>query len=276
MPGPSPRVDPSARARRPPVRNRIAVPHLFGAWADVSARLRAAPLVILFLDFDGTLVPFTSRPEDAWPTPGARRVLRQLLRTGRLRVIVLSGRRRSDLMRRVGVKGVRYLGLYGWERGAGSSLPPATHLLLAGLRAALALQLGDLHGIHIEDKGYSFSIHFRSAIPASAGRAFEILRRCLRQEAPSLRIVQGDKVWEVVPPQVQSKAAALRACLGAFHPPFLVVYAGDTITDEEAFSVLKSGITIQVGRSRPTRARYRLRNPGEVKLFLVRLAEALS
>ncbi len=275
MPGPSPRANSSARTRRYAARNRVVVPHLLGAWTHVSARARAARLVLLFLDFDGTLVPFAARPEDAWLAPAARRAIRQLVRNRMVRVIILSGRRRSDVMKRVGVKGVRYLGLYGWESGAVSSLPEETQELVARLRTALASQLRDLHGIQMEDKGYSFSIHFRAANPASVGRAFRTLRRCLHEIAPALRIVEGDKVWEIVPPQVGTKAVALRMVLSAIRQPFLVIYAGDTVTDEEAFSMLKSGITIQVGRSRPTHARYRLRSPREVQIFLTRLAEAL-
>ena len=169
MPGPSPRANSSARTRRYAARNRVVVPHLLGAWTHVSARARAARLVLLFLDFDGTLVPFAARPEDAWLAPAARRAIRQLVRNRMVRVIILSGRRRSDVMKRVGVKGVRYLGLYGWESGAVSSLPEETQELVARLRTALASQLRDLHGIQMEDKGYSFSIHFRAANPASVG-----------------------------------------------------------------------------------------------------------
>ena len=275
LPALSPRANPPAGARRYAAHSRI-VPHLFGAWPDVSQHVRDARLVVLFLDFDGTLVPFAARPEDVWLAPAARRAIRQLVRHRMVRVIILSGRRRSDVMKRVAVKGVRYLGLYGWESGAVSSLPEDTQALLARLRTALASQLRELPGIHIENKGYSFSIHFRAANPASAGRAFHILRRGLHEIAPSLRIVEGDKVWEIVPPQVETKAVALRMVLSAIRHPFLVIYAGDTVSDEEAFSLLKSGITIHVGRSRPTHARFRLRSPREAQIFLTRLAEALS
>jgi trehalose 6-phosphate phosphatase len=269
-------ASPSARQRRHAGRNGAVVPQLFGAWTQVFHRVRAARRIVLFLDFDGTLVPFAARPEDAWLAPAARRALRQLVGNRRVRVIVLSGRRRSDVMKRVGVRGVRYLGLYGWESGAVSSLPAESHVLLQKLRTALASRLRALPGIHIEDKRYSFSIHFRAANPASAGRAFRILCRSLREIAPSFRIVEGDKVWEIVPPQVETKAVAIRMVLSAIRRPFLVIYAGDTISDEEAFRVLKSGITIQVGRSRPTNARFRLRSPREAQIFLTRLAEALT
>lgn len=274
MPALSARAIPPPGTRRYASRGRI-VPHLLGAWTRVSPRVRSARLLLLFLDFDGTLVPLAARPEDAWLAPAPRRALRRLVRHRMVRVIILSGRRRSDVMKRVGVKGVRYLGLYGWERGAVSSLPGDTQVLLERIRVALASQLPAFHGIHIEDKGYSFSIHFRAATPASAGRAFRILTRSLREIAPSLRVVEGDKVWEIVPPQVETKAVALRMVLSAIRRPFLVIYAGDTVADEEAFSVLRSGITIQVGRSRPTHARFRLRSPREVHIFLIRLSEAL-
>jgi trehalose-6-phosphatase len=45
---------------------------------------------------------------------------------------------------------------------------------------------------------------------------------------------------------------------------------GDDVTDEDAFEVLEDkglGLVVQEG-SKPTRAKYRLRNPAEVEQFL--------
>ncbi|GJQ15643.1 hypothetical protein GpartN1_g7434.t1 [Galdieria partita] len=53
--------------------------------------------------------------------------------------------------------------------------------------------------------------------------------------------------------------------------PFVPLYFGDDVTDEDAFQVLQgeSGIGIVVTEiSRPTGAKYRLRNPDEVQQFL--------
>jgi trehalose-6-phosphatase len=46
---------------------------------------------------------------------------------------------------------------------------------------------------------------------------------------------------------------------------------GDDVTDERAFAAVPHGLTIRVGRKLLTRARYLLRDPEEVKLFLQEL-----
>ena len=50
---------------------------------------------ILFLDFDGTLVPIQDRPEDVWLDNATRRTLSRLVRSPRFRVWIVTGRRRA-------------------------------------------------------------------------------------------------------------------------------------------------------------------------------------
>ena len=56
--------------------------------------------------------------------------------------------------------------------------------------------------------------------------------------------------------------------------PWLPVFIGDDVTDEDAFSAVaaRNGIGILVAEEpRPTAARYCLRDPDEVRLFLERM-----
>jgi trehalose-phosphatase len=252
------------------------VRHVFAAWEHILRSVRRARVVVFILDYDGTLVPFHARPEDAKLSPATRRVLAQLAAHRKVRMVLLSGRRRTDLVRCVRVKGAKYLGLYGWEGEAAAALPPETQALLENTRLALARQLRRVRGIRIEHKEHTFAVHHRSAAPGAIRRSLAILQKTLKELAPSLRIAEGEKVWEIVPPQVEDKVVASKLILSAIRRPSLVIYVGDTATDEAAFAALKDGITIRVGRPRRTHARYRLRNPREVRKFLVRLSEALQ
>jgi trehalose 6-phosphate phosphatase len=56
---------------------------------------------------------------------------------------------------------------------------------------------------------------------------------------------------------------------------FLPIYVGDDLTDEPAFKVLRKGITVLVGRRRPTNAHFWLKNPSRVSVFLERLERLL-
>jgi trehalose 6-phosphate phosphatase len=269
------RADPGARTTVRASGHKSAVPHLFQDWERICECLRGAKRVALFLDFDGTLVPFADRPGDVRLAPTTRRLLRRLANHPRVCVTILSGRRRADIIERIHIRGVQYLGLYGWERGARPILSGETMALLRVAHRTLAQSLQKYRGVRMEDKEYMFAIHFRGAAAATVRRAFRALRKSLRSLASPLRIVPGEKVWEIVPPQVQGKGAAIRRALQFVAGPSLPIFVGDTLADEEAFAELKKGITIQVGRPRRTFARYRLRNPREVEIFLARLAEAL-
>ncbi len=95
--------------------NRAPQP-LLKHWEEVAARIRKARRVALFLDFDGTLAPVVPMPRDAQIPAATKIILRRLLRNPNVALTVISGRRRKDLMQRAAVAGLRYLGLYGWER----------------------------------------------------------------------------------------------------------------------------------------------------------------
>ena len=112
-------------------------PYLFDCWSQVAERVRLADRLALFLDFDGTLAPFRTRPDEVNLSDSTRRVLKRLGRHSRVGVFILSGRRRVDVENRVGVPGLCYLGLHGWEgpkrlgkkrcgalRKGGASAPP--------------------------------------------------------------------------------------------------------------------------------------------------------
>jgi trehalose-6-phosphatase len=63
-------------------------------------------------------------------------------------------------------------------------------------------------------------------------------------------------------PKSTSKEDAVRALCQRAGKDFEPVYFGDDLTDEDAFRELDGrGITVLVGRQRPSAARYRVENP---------------
>src|SRR5690606_32257850 len=82
------------------------------AFTELAWRLRGrAPA--LFLDFDGTLSPIVDRPDDAAMDEGLRETVRALAEV--CRVVVISGRDRADVERRVDVPGLWYVGSHGFD-----------------------------------------------------------------------------------------------------------------------------------------------------------------
>lgn len=250
--------------------------HLLACWPRLAGRMRRAEHVAVFLDFDGTLVPLRRRPEDVWLDDAARRLLQRLARRSRVTLYLISGRRRADLWRRTRVRGARLLGLHGWER---NGRPPAgirTLRLLRRARVLIESRLMGLSGIWVEDKGFSFAVHYRGAPDGTDRQVRALMQGVVRSFLPELRLLEGMKVLEVLPCEAQGKGAAVRAVLAELPGSPLPVYLGDDTTDEAAFAAIPRGISVCVGRTGRTQARFFLRKPQEVMTFLANLEAGLA
>ena len=259
------------KGKRRGARGRRAAPHLLDRWNRIARRLKSARRVALFLDFDGTLVPFSPRPKDVRLDPETRRILSRLSGRARVRIWIISGRRYADVRRRAGIRSVRYLGLHGWERGDRRGLPGHARIRIEAARQLLSAGLAPFPHIWIEDKGLCLVIHFRRAPASEVQRARPLVGAILKAFDNDLRLMNGNKIWEALSKEVSGKGEAVRGILADLSGSPLVFYLGDDTTDEAAFAALPRGITVRVGRPRATRARFSLRNPKEVRQFLEKL-----
>ena len=245
--------------------------HLLADWPDIARRLRDAPVVALFLDFDGTLTELRPRPEEVALDGAMRHSLKVLARNRRFPIWIISGRRRADLRDRVGVPGLRYLGLHGWETSPGSLLAEETRRLLARANSRMSSRLGAIPGIWIEDKEHAIAIHHRGAARPDACLARDIVYATLRPWASRLRVQHGKAVWEILPREMGDKGAAVRHELACLPGGTLPLYVGDDEVDEPAFQAASEGITVRVGGKARTYARYVLASVTQVRLFLLKL-----
>lgn len=249
---------------------------LFDAWPALARRIRKAKCVLLLLDFDGTLVGFKPRPEEVRLDNSTRRLLSRLARHPRISLVFISGRRRADLRRRVSVQGARYWGLHGWEDVAGKRLSRQTRKAILRARKLLSMKVRGLRGVWIEDKQASFVLHFREASPRDARRARAAAQSALSSTGQPLRTLVGNKIQEFLPAELKGKGVAVKGIAAASPAGTLAVYVGDDTTDEAAFAALRRGLTIHVGYNSHTRARYRVDDPSEVRIFLERLGKLVA
>jgi trehalose-phosphatase len=250
--------------------------HLFHSWSRVARRLRSGRTIALFLDFDGTLTPLRLRPEDVRLDDATRGTLLRLARSPRFRVWVVSGRRRADVRARVGVPGIRYLGLHGWEDRASKRLPDETRQVVSCARNWIGSLLLSTPGIWIEDKGVTFAIHYRSVSEKGVRDARRLLRGVLEALEGSLHVVRGKKVWEVAPREMEDKGVAVKQELSAIGRETVPVYIGDDLMDEPGFDACSSGVTVRVGRVCRSKARYRLSSVAQVHRFLENLGREFA
>jgi trehalose-phosphatase len=255
-------------------RRRREARHVFAHWPDVASRLQAAPRIALFLDFDGTLTRLRRRAEDVWLAEPVRKLLERLNRCECASVHIVSGRRLADVRARVGVPSLIYLGVHGWEREGRKLAEPSRRALDAAKRE-IASAMTAWPGVRMEDKTFSFAVHYRGARASVARQVRPVVEKAVAPRRRQLKILRGKKVFEVLPREMKGKGAAVREALSEMARGTLPVFVGDDVTDEAAFRALPRGLTVRVGSPLGTAARYYLRGPAEVRGFLEKVERSL-
>lgn len=273
-----------------------AATHLSGArartahalpWAlDPDARTRWLAAVAggsagVFLDYDGTLTPIADRPEQATLSAATRGQLVRL--ADRCPVTIVTGRDIGVVRDFVRLDQIGYAGCHGMDIAgpAGSNLRyEAAASLLPVLDAAEAELRSGLRGIPgalVERKRYSVSTHYRLVDPADTA-AVDAVVASVAQRFAALRRERGKKVFELRPDVDWDKGSAVAWLMASLSlDPRAATYIGDDETDEHAFAMLAgAGVPIVVSHDdRPTNARYRVHDPGEVALVLDLLIDAI-
>jgi len=240
--------------------------------------------VAVFLDYDGTLTPIVSRPEDAVLSPDMRETLLEL--ASQCSVALVSGRGLDDVKSLVGIEDIYYAGSHGFEMagpgGFEKENEEASSFLgdLDAAQAYLEERLADVPGSQVERKRFTIAIHYRNVSDEDLEAVDEAVESA-HQRYPRFRRTEGKKVYELQPNIDWNKGRAIEwfmDTLDLAEPDYIPFYVGDDITDEDAFEALRTrGITVVVGEgTRCTRAQYRLEDTGEVKDFIAKLTALLE
>jgi len=234
--------------------------------APVLAQFAASNVLVAF-DFDGTLAPIVPTPAAARMRPQTRRLLAAVAR--RYPCVVLSGRPLDELsarLRRIPIW--HMVGDHGFESpGSLRDLSPRVREWVAHLRERLPAR----RGLVIEEKRHSVTIHYRrvrnkAGVLAAVADAVRGLR--------DARVVGGAQAINLIPSGGPDKGTALQRARRVFACD-TAIYVGDDETDEDAFRSAEPSqlLSIRVGITRPSAARYRLRSQAEVDILLKRLIQ---
>ncbi len=234
-------------------------------------QIKAAPSSVLLLDYDGTLAPFHVDRSRAYPYPGAVSILERIVRSGRTKVIIISGRPILELRTLLApMNNLEMWGTHGLERqlsdgsysrgqvsdeNATSLAEAEEWITAAGLASRAEIKLGGI------------AVHWRGLPPAEA-RSVQVLTRdgwtefAKRSGLKLLHFEAGLELRVSHP----DKGDAVRSILADLEPSVPIAYLGDDLTDEDAFHVLSGhGLTVLVKADyRESIADVRIRPPHEL------------
>jgi trehalose 6-phosphate synthase/phosphatase len=207
---------------------------------------------LIFLDYDGTLVPFASQPNLAVPDEDLLALLRDLASHEKNSVFLSSGRDRDTLQRWFDGVRLNLVAEHGaWVRHRGSDwrlLKPLGSAWKARLLPILQAHASQIAGALVEEKEFSVAFHYRRCDPElGAQRAKQLIHELTQFTANfDVQVLEGKKVVEVRNAGVNKGTAAAQIATELAHDFILAV--GDDETDEDLFRALPaSANSIRVG-----------------------------
>lgn len=255
---------------------------LRGHWEYFKDRIANSPRVCVLSDFDGTLVELEARPDLPQLTGPGRDVLERLLRTGRAAVGIVSGRSLGDLVGRIGLTGIWYVGNHGYElrdpQGREQRLYEQEQVrYLEEVGGKLRGALGEIPGLLLENKGPILAVHFRNVASEDIGAVERGFFKEMERHRHLLMVSRGHHVLEARLRSGANKGRAVSRIRHDLPAGTLVLYFGDDLTDRDAFRELKGvGVSVEVGGGDSSLADFTLPNPHAVLTALSEIASQLE
>jgi trehalose 6-phosphate phosphatase len=224
--------------------------------ARLLAPLKADPRrSAVVCDIDGTLAPIVGTPDGATVPKATLRVLERLSREYGL-VACVTGRPAAEARRLVPIETVAISGNHGlevWRDGAVHLAPQAAKHLDAIRHGLVVVQNDGLLpelGCHVEDKGITFSVHFRNSPRADHARRYLEAQIVPQMERAGLSASFGRMVLEVRPPVPLDKGSAVKRLRGRRRITGLL-FCGDDRSDIDAFREATVRIAVRSDEAPP-------------------------
>jgi trehalose 6-phosphate synthase/phosphatase len=235
---------------------------------------------ILFLDYDGTLVPMAPFFWMARPDDELLSLLSALASKPNTKVVVVTSRSRTSIESMLG--GVKNIDMAaengGWIYMDGRWVQGVSNVDTSWKQEVIKVLTAFTKrtpGSYVEEKDFSVTWHYRN-VPGELGsaRANELMDLLSRFIAvhPNLAVVKAPMAIEVRLAGLSKSRAAMN-WLSRGNYDFIFA-AGDSGDDEDLFASLPQGsVTVKVGYG-PSKAKYYVPSPNELRQVLEKLAEA--
>jgi len=235
------------------------------------------PRLLVALDFDGTLAPEVDDPETARAIPEARAAVLALLELSGTRVALISGRSLSSLEQVADLPDtVLLVGSHGVEirldhPGDAVSLDTTELQRVMVLNEVLGEVADSFDQVWLETKPAGFALHTRLASDHNSRVAHLVALSEATAELDNLTVRRGKDVLEFSV-RGTTKGDALEH-LRTYTDASAVFYAGDDVTDEDAFAALGPDDFGLKSGGGDTLASHRVAGPKQVAQVLALLAE---
>ena len=228
---------------------------------------------LLLLDYDGTLISFSKKPEEAKPDKELKRLLISLSNKTNNRLVIISGRKKDTMEKWLGNIQCSLVAEHGawiktfpdgqWEKQGSLSFEWKDRI-----KPILKNYESRVPGSFVEEKEFGLAWHYRNAIPElgeiRSHELFDNLNEFLANI--NLQLMHGNKVIEV-------RVAGINKGMAANH--FLriedwdfILALGDDWTDENLFKDLPDkAFSIKVGYG-TTQARLFIDSPNACRSLL--------
>jgi len=241
---------------------------------DFLSRLNKAQSSVLMLDYDGTLAPFQTERDQAYPYPGVLPLLQEILRRNETRIVIVTGRAIHEVQALLApLTGFEIWGAHGLE-----------HLLVDGTRRQAAIDPEIISALDqasswlrsngmaslVETKPGGVAVHWRGLSETEIEKVESDTQAgwadLARHSGLKLLRFDGGLELRVTRP---NKGDAVTAILKDLPPNTPVAFLGDDLTDEDGFRILADrGLSVLVrDEYRETQAKAWIKPPQELLGF---------
>jgi trehalose 6-phosphate synthase/phosphatase len=240
----------------------------------VKEKFKKSKSKVIFLDYDGTLVPFNKKPELALPDKSLFNLIDNIISTKNTDLVIISGRDTKFLDKCFGQLELTMIAEHGifmkkmnepWV-----SKYTKKRKWIDDLRPLFQSFSDRTPGTFVEEKQTSLVWHYRGSDPElAANRVVEFKTQLRSLISDELDVMDMNKAIEVKSATF-NKGIAVNEIIRNKKYDFILCF-GDDVTDEDMFVNLpKSAFTVKVGKSN-TKAKYFLEDHNSVRSLIKQL-----
>jgi len=233
---------------------------------------------LFLLDYDGTLVSFSTRPEKAGPDKKLLSLLQAIAEDTKNELVIISGRDRETISCWLSSTNASLIAEHGaWIKEEGKNwqvTQPLRNDWKNTIKPILELYADRTPGSSVEEKNFSLVWHYRRANWQLASLRIQELKGAVLNliENLDIGVFEGSKIIEVKNIGV-SKGHVVERWLAKDKWDFILA-AGDDYTDEDMFSVLpEDAYSFKIGHG-ISKARFNLDSVYELRTLLEQLIKS--